>query len=176
MVRPMNRSLAVVVGAFLLVACGGAPHDASSVDSPGTPASPSSTEPASAPTVSSATAPVAPTAAPSAAPAAPVATTSTDASKGPKVKLLPGSSIRFEGGDGTSKERAIKIVGAHSEGDGVPAEYEYLNVLYGKGKWKPGKQALLGDGGKNIDELDITDPSGQQISYFFDISDFFGKF
>lgn len=95
---------------------------------------------------------------------------------GPAIKSLPKSSIHFEGGDGATKEHAIKIMGASGENDGVAAEYQYLNALYGDGKWHPGSQSLITVDGKNVDQLEITNPKGKSEQFFFDISEFFGKF
>jgi hypothetical protein len=94
---------------------------------------------------------------------------------GPKVAELPGTSIRFIGGDGSSKERAVKIMGAKGESDGVAAEYQYLDLTLGKGTWKTEGQALLQVNGAKVDELDITTSEGKK-SVYFDITDYFGKF
>ncbi len=94
---------------------------------------------------------------------------------GPKVAELAGTSIRFIGGDGSSKERAVKIMGAKGESDGVAAEYQYLDLALGKGTWKTEGQALLQVNGAKIDEVDITTSEGKK-SVYFDITDYFGKF
>ncbi len=96
-------------------------------------------------------------------------------SSGPKIAELPGTSIRFIGGDGSSKERATKIMGAKGESDGVAAEYQYLDLALGKGNWKIEGQALLRVDGARVDELDITTSEGKK-SVYFDITDYFGKF
>ncbi len=59
---------------------------------------------------------------------------------------LPGSSIRSEGGDGSSLASAIVIVGAKGESDGVDAEYQYLDMIYGPRPdgWTMIQQSLLG--------------------------------
>ena len=93
------------------------------------------------------------------------------------TRKLSGTSICFGGGEGTSMQDAIVIQGAHGESDGVAAEYTYLEGLYGprgQGYLVHG-QSLLEDGGKSFDRLDI-EVKGQPKSYFFDITDYFGKF
>ena len=90
---------------------------------------------------------------------------------------LPGSPIRFEGGDGSSKEAAIVILGALGESDGVESEYRYLDMLHGPrpGGWNMLTQSLLGDQGKNYDALEI-ERSGKRETVYFDITAYFGKF
>jgi len=89
----------------------------------------------------------------------------------------PGSRIRFEGGDGSSVESAIRVVGAKGERDGVESEYWYLQQVYGSresGTWQFVGQSLLHVSGKAYDHLDIV-VGGRRTSVFFDISEFFGK-
>ena len=119
-------------------------------------------------------------AAPIPSPGAPSKEASTSKSArvlpGPTITELPASAIRFEGGDGRTKERAIKIVGAKGEREGVSAEYQYLDIVFGKGTWKTNDQALLSLNGKKVDQLDITHLAGGKRSVYFDITDYFGKF
>jgi hypothetical protein len=97
---------------------------------------------------------------------------------GPRPTSVPGTSIRFEGGDGSSIAQAIVIRGAKGESDGVAAEYKYLEMLYGpKGDGHNVQgQALLENGGRSFDKLDVDLKDGRTIAVFFDISDYFGKF
>src|SRR5271168_4275084 len=44
---------------------------------------------------------------------------------------VPGTSIRFTGGAGSSLKDAIVIEGAQGEVDGVRSEYQYLDMLLG---------------------------------------------
>ena len=70
------------------------------------------------------------------------------------------------------------ILGAKGERDGVNAEYKYIEIVYGASKggaWKPVKQALLSDKGKHFDALEI-DVGGRHQTFYFDITDYFGKF
>ncbi len=90
---------------------------------------------------------------------------------------LTGSSIRFEGGDGSSQASAIVIVGAEGESDGVDSEYQYLDMLYGPRPegWTMIQQSLLGDKGKSFDALEI-ELRGKRKTIYFDITAYFGKF
>lgn len=103
---------------------------------------------------------------------------SSAATAGKRPTSLPGTSIRFEGGDGSNIQQAIVIRGAKGEGDGVAAEYKYLEMLYGpKGQGHNVRgQALLENGARSFDKLDVDLKDGRSISVYFDITDYFGKF
>jgi hypothetical protein len=112
--------------------------------------------------------------------AAPLAGPITPRAAKPSSKrptALPGSPIRFEGGDGSSKEAAIVILGAQGESNGVDSEYQYLDLLHGPRPtgWTMVQQSLLGDQGKNYDALEI-EHNGKRETVYFDITDYFGKF
>jgi hypothetical protein len=154
------RRLATFASSVLLFACGAAPPQTAPPEVT-VPPPPAASAVASGP-------PSAPRP-PDARPA--------DPGPGPKVTALPGSTIRFEGGDGSSKERAIRVMGAKGESDGVAAEYQYLELAYGKGAWKPRGQSLLELDGKKIDQLDLDRVGGSgSMTLYFDITDYFGKF
>lgn len=89
---------------------------------------------------------------------------------------LPGTAIKFTGGDGSSMEKAIVIEGALNESEGVGAEYDYLDLLFGPqgSGWQLEQQSLLSDKGKHYDEMAIVH-GGVQATYYFDITAFFGK-
>jgi len=84
---------------------------------------------------------------------------------------------RFEGGDGSSIENAVKIIGASGSMQGIRAEYEYLAGKFGiRGRdWELVMQSLLNDGGKDYDLMRVRLKDGTEITVFFDITDFFGK-
>ena len=84
------------------------------------------------------------------------------------------AGIAFQGGDGSSIEKAIVIAGAHNESDGVASEYAWLSRHYAGYGMK--KQALLQANGKSYDRLDFTTAHGEAKTVYFDISGFFGKF
>jgi hypothetical protein len=95
-------------------------------------------------------------------------------SHGPKQ--IPGTSIRFEGGDGSSMHAAIIIKGAKGEQDGTDAEYKYLIMFMPDISKSVRSQALLEDAGRTFDRLDVELAGGKRITLFFDITDYFGKF
>jgi hypothetical protein len=142
-----------------LGACGGAPA------TPATPAAP----------VASVAAP-APEAAPSASqavsdvPAVPDAPADTG-----RPTSMPGTSIRFLGGDGSSQDKAVVIKGAKGEVDGVRCEYWYIEQLYGPrgATWDVNEQSLLEDKGRQFDALDVAHGKKRETIYF-DITDYFG--
>ena len=87
--------------------------------------------------------------------------------------------IRFEGGDGLSIESAIIINGAKNEGEGITAEYVYIGKKHGERDidWKPFMQSFLGKNGNHYDKIQIEDIKNNiKISYYFDITAFFGKY
>lgn len=42
------------------------------------------------------------------------------------------SMIKLNGGDGSTREKSILILGAKSDLEGVEVEYKYLEMLYGE--------------------------------------------
>ncbi|MEY2606522.1 MAG: hypothetical protein QOH31_4344 [Verrucomicrobiota bacterium] len=86
----------------------------------------------------------------------------------------PQKIVMFQGGDGSSLENAIIILGATSESAGVDAEHRYLSRHF------PGsavvQQALLHQAGKVFDRLEIRTATNASTVVYFDITDFFGKF
>jgi hypothetical protein len=106
---------------------------------------------------------------------APVASSAPSApSNGPKG--IPGTTIRFAGGDGSSMKAAILILGAKGERDGTAAEYKYLDLLMPDVSHTVRGQALLEDNGRSFDRLDVEMAGGKSMNVFFDITDYFGKF
>jgi len=83
------------------------------------------------------------------------------------------STVSFAGGDGTSIEKAVVILGA-TEATGVHAEYEWLDSHYPG--WKGHDQALANAGKKVYDVMNFTLPDGSKHTVFFDITDYFGKY
>ena len=77
--------------------------------------------------------------------------------------------IAFSGGDGSSFEQAIVILGATGS-TGVDAEYVYLNVHF------PGfalcRQRLCPHNSRNYDVLEFMTPDGRELSVYFDITSF----
>lgn len=87
-------------------------------------------------------------------------------------------SIYFEGGNGTSKKDAVIIRGADNSMEGVPAEYYYIKYVQKKKGigYQINRQVLLLDSIKVYDRIDITQTKGGKRSYYFDITEFYGKF
>jgi hypothetical protein len=82
------------------------------------------------------------------------------------------AKIKYIGGNGSSQQQAVRIVGAHGEADGVHSEYVWLKQN------RPGctlvVQSLLAIGKRQIDAMEIN-CNGKRQTIYFDISAFFGK-
>jgi hypothetical protein len=97
----------------------------------------------------------------------------------PEALVFPtrDDGISYMGGPGDMPERAIVIQGATSYREGIAAEYEYLEARFGPppAAWSLRKQTLEGHAGRTYDRLDITLVDGSDQTFFFDISEFFGR-
>ena len=87
------------------------------------------------------------------------------------------SGIEFQGGDGRSIEDAVIILNARSTMEGIDAEMKFIASIHGEhGRdWLKRHQSLLENEGKEFDAIDIELRDGTELTYFFNISDFFGK-
>ena len=94
-----------------------------------------------------------------------------------KVRATASTGVRYSGGEGKSMEDAI-VIHARSSKVGVTAEYAWIAQMHGqKGTdWEIEFQALMEHEGKHFDSLHIKLADGYQLTYYFDISEFFGKF
>jgi len=105
------------------------------------------------------------------------ATATTEASSGPdEAAASQGSGktgIQYEGGDGSSCQQAIAIVGARGEQDGVASEYTWIKQHYPGAKLD--QQSLIDCNGAPTDKMAIETADGQKVTLFFDLSRFFGK-
>jgi hypothetical protein len=81
--------------------------------------------------------------------------------------------ITYAGSDGSSLAHAVVIQTELKGGAGVRSEYVWLSQRYPGYKRK--LQALIHQGGKSYDRLDITTADGRELSVYFDITAFFGK-
>lgn len=81
--------------------------------------------------------------------------------------------IKYKGGDGSNKEKAIIISGAESEFEGVDAEYNYLDSKLGE--YELVSQDLLDEGDNQYDVLNIKLHGSEEKEVWFDITDFYGK-
>ena len=103
------------------------------------------------------------------------AATNTNAVASAKAPVpLRIGHIVFEGGDGSSIEKAVVIKNAKNEQEGVGAESQWIRKIHPG--WSKGRQAELEDSGRNYDRIEYTTPGGEKETIFFDITDFFGKF
>jgi len=103
-------------------------------------------------------------------------TSNSNANQNTSVNI---GKIKFSGGDGSSMEKAIVILNAKNSRDGIVAEYQYIEKKLGEKfiYWKPLGQALLHKNGKNYDVINVQiTANGKELAYYFDITDFFGKF
>ncbi len=90
-----------------------------------------------------------------------------------KPKQNAPAKATYEGGDGSSFEKAVLIKGANEQ-TGVHAEYEWLAKRHPG--YKRGKQSLKRNSGRMFDVLSITTKDGKELDVYFDITEFFGKF
>lgn len=91
-------------------------------------------------------------------------------------KNRQSKSDLYSGGKGMSIEEAV-LINTTSSNIGVSAEYQYVSQLHGeRGKdWNLEYQDLLNLEGKHYDALHIKTRDGCKLTYYFDISKFFGK-
>jgi hypothetical protein len=94
------------------------------------------------------------------------------------------AEISYTGGDGSSIEQAVVIVGAVNEYDGVDAEYQWLAQKFGteNENWTS-SQGFSQSGNKLYDILTVNflkdvpgHKAGESTDFYFDITAFFGKF
>ncbi len=88
-------------------------------------------------------------------------------------ETLKIGKIVYEGGDGSSMEKAVIIKNASNEEEGVAAESRWISKVHPG--WKKGKQGLFNKNGKAYDKIEYTTPTKEIQTLFFDITDFFGK-
>lgn len=95
---------------------------------------------------------------------------------GNKTKTKVDSNL-FSGGDGTAEQKAV-IIKATSSLVGIPAEYEFIEAKYGTKDigWILQEQMQYDNNSKNYDMIEIKLSNGTIKRYYFDITNFFGKF
>ena len=81
--------------------------------------------------------------------------------------------IQYKERAGSSKEKAIIILEAESELEGVDTEYRYLDFHYKC--WQLDEQTLILDQGKQYDIIAIILPEGSKEEVWFDITNFYGR-
>ena len=79
--------------------------------------------------------------------------------------------------NGLTKEEAVIILGAKDETEGVDAEYSWLEQNYGKAEvdWEMIDQELMDEGDRQFDLLKIKFKNSAFKTFWFDITDFYGK-
>ena len=77
---------------------------------------------------------------------------------------------------GDSVERAIVILGASNEAEGIAAEYEFLRRRFGEpgADWQMKRQSLISLGDKHYDQMEIEMADGSEKTIYFDVTSFFG--
>ena len=75
-------------------------------------------------------------------------------------------NISLEEKDGSSFEKAIIV-------NSIPEEYQYVKTACPNCKFV--MQSLMMHKGKPYDVLEYNKPNGETVSYYFDISKFYGK-
>jgi hypothetical protein len=88
------------------------------------------------------------------------------------------SNVTYEGGDGKTIESPI-VVKAKNERDGIASEYAFIAKAHGEKfkDWKPIGQATTTKDGRKIDSIKIQlIDKNETLTYYFDITDFYGKF
>ena len=81
--------------------------------------------------------------------------------------------MQYRGDDGSTKEKAIVILDAENEFEGVDAEYVYLENKYAEVEVE--SQTYIGDEDRSYDVLDIKLANGSKKEIWFDITGFYGK-
>jgi hypothetical protein len=94
--------------------------------------------------------------------------------KAPPAKEAEGKGVKYEGGDGSSLEKAIVIKGAKDSRVGIESEYAWVTKHHPGYKLR--RQSLRSKDGKRYDVLEITTKDGKDVEVYFDITEFFGKF
>ena len=82
--------------------------------------------------------------------------------------------IKYEGGDGSSTQEAVVIVGAQNPFDGIRAEKEWISQQYPE--WRLTLQRTAYEGDRCFDCLEfITPDDPEPKAAYFEITDFFGS-
>ena len=85
------------------------------------------------------------------------------------------NKIKITDSDGSSPEKAIVNQNIKSHSEGVDAEYEYLESIYGKQnvEWRLNEQGMTMYRKKFYDIIKIKFRNGQKRTYWFDINAFY---
>jgi TPR repeat protein len=89
-------------------------------------------------------------------------------------KIEAAGAPRTEGGDGSTPERAIKLLDAKNESDGVTFEHKAAAYYFRGWTWKG--QSLITRLSPNVyDQIEMIGPNGAARSIYFDITNWFGR-
>jgi hypothetical protein len=80
--------------------------------------------------------------------------------------------IQYKGGNGSSKEKAVIIVGAESELGGVDAQFEYIERKCGF--FEIESQSFFDEGDRKFDCLNVIGVTGNKEELWFDVTDYYG--
>lgn len=95
------------------------------------------------------------------------------------TKPIDLSKVTYENGDGKTIESPIVIKNAENGRIGIASEYAFITKAHGdKFKdWKPLGQSTITKEGRKIDSIKIQlIAKNETLTYYFDITDFYGKF
>lgn len=83
----------------------------------------------------------------------------------------------FSGGDGKTPENPV-IINAENTVKGIMAEYIYMARFHGSPRvdFAMKTQRLLKTETGHMDEMNIVTKDGEEYTYYFDITSFFGRF
>lgn len=81
--------------------------------------------------------------------------------------------IQIRGGNGSSKEKAIIILGAENEWQGIDVEYKCIERKVGY--FEIESQTFLDEGDRKYDFMKVEGVTGKKAELWFDITDFYGK-
>ena len=89
------------------------------------------------------------------------------------------SKVTYESGDGKTIESPIVIKNAKNERNGIASEYAFIAKAHGEKfkDWKPLGQSTITKEGRKIDSIKIQlIAKNETLTYYFDITEFYGKF
>jgi adenosylmethionine-8-amino-7-oxononanoate aminotransferase len=92
------------------------------------------------------------------------------------IAKVDSGKIRYEGGDGSSVERAVRIAGAANGNEGVQAEYYFISRKHGVqgADWQAaGQRSFTDNKGRKYDVV-VVQVSGEYtpLTYYFDSTAF----
>ncbi len=83
----------------------------------------------------------------------------------------------YTGGNGETIENAV-IINTATSLQGITAEYDFVASKCGQkdADWTLESQMVLRSGNKNYDLINVQLKNGDEKSFYFDITQFYGKF